>query len=174
MLIALAGLPGAGKTALADALHQLLRIPVLSKDLARAALLPGRPAYSAADNDFVIEVLLQSAQRLIEAGEKAVVLDGRTFSKRQQLERLHQLPLPLLVVECRCSEATALARIANAQQHPAPDRSADLHRRLRAAADPCDADLIIDTDAVAPDDAARLVERHMRNAAPGLFAPSIE
>lgn len=167
MLIVLAGLPGSGKTTLAEALGRLTGAPVLNKDVARAALLPGRNQYSDADNDAVVERLLQQAEELLRGGAKIVILDGRTFSKRRQVQRLRQFPPPLLIVECRCSEQTALARIAADLDHPAPDRSADLYRRLRDSADPLDAGLVIHTDALAPEEAARLVERHMLDAAAG-------
>lgn len=167
MLIALAGLPGSGKTTLAKALQRLTAAPVLNKDIARASWLPGREQYSDVDNDAVVERLLQQAEELLREGAKIVVLDGRTFSKRRQVERLRQFPLPLLIVECRCSERTALSRIAADSEHPAPDRSADLYRRLRESADPIDADLIVDTDALEPDAAAQLVESHMRDVAAG-------
>jgi len=167
VLIVLAGLPGSGKTTLAEALERLTGAPVLNKDIARAASLPGRNQYSDADNDAVVERLFQQAEELLRAGAKIVILDGRTFSKRRQVQRLRQFPLPLLIVECRCSEQTALARIAADRDHPAPDRSADLYRRLRNSADPLDADLVIDTDALAPEEAARLVERHMLDVAAG-------
>ena len=167
MLIALAGLPGSGKTTLALALARLTGATVLNKDIARASLLPGRVAYSDADNDAVVERLLQQAEKLLRAGTKTVILDGRTFSKQVQVERLRQFPLPLLIVECRCSEPTALSRIAGDPHHPAPDRSADLYRRLRDSADPLKADLVVDTDALGPAEAARLVERHVRDVAAG-------
>ena len=165
MLIALAGLPGSGKTTLAEALQRLTGSPVLNKDTARQTLLPGRFQYSDADNDAVVESLLRQAEDLLLAGTKAVILDGRTFSKRRQVERLRRFPLPLLIVECRCSEQTALRRIDQDVEHPAPDRSADLYRRLRESADPIDADLVVDTDALSADQAARLVERHVSDVA---------
>ena len=175
MLIVLAGLPGSGKTTLAQALHRLTGAQVLNKDVARAALLPGCRQYSDAENDFVVERLLEQAERFLSSGDvKFVVLDGRTFSKRRQVERLRQFPLPRFLVECRCSEQTALARIAVGTDHPAPDRSAELYRRLRDSADPIDADLIVDTDALAPDEAARLVERHVLDVAAGLRRPRVE
>jgi predicted kinase len=171
LLIVLAGLPGSGKTTLAEALQRLTGAQVLNKDIARAASLPGRSQYSDADNDIVVEGLLVRAEGLLRAGAKSVVLDGRTFSKRRQVERLRRFPLPLLIVECRCSDQTALARIAADPNHPAPDRSADLYRRLRNSADPIEADLIIDTDALAPDEAASLVERHVLDIAAGSRRP---
>ena len=167
MLIALAGLPGSGKTTLAEALRRLTGSAVLNKDTARAALLPGRAQYSDADNDAVVESLLEQAEDLLGAGAKFVILDGRTFSKRPQVERLRRFPLPLLFVECRCLEQTARRRIANDAEHRAPDRSADLYRRLRDSADLIHAALVVDTDALSADEAARLVERHMNDVAAG-------
>ena len=174
MLIVLAGLPGSGKTTLAEALERLTGAQVLNKDVSRAALLPGRSEYSDAENDFVVERLLQQAEGLLRNGAKFVVLDGRTFSKRRQVERLRQFPLPVFLVECRCSEQSALTRIGADADHPAPDRSAQLYRRLRDSADPIDADLVVDTDALAPEEAARLVERHVLDVAAGLRRPRLE
>jgi predicted kinase len=167
VLIALAGLPGSGKTTLAEALGRLTGAPVLSKDIARAALLPGRAQYSAAHNDSVVERLLAEAEELLRGGAKAVILDGRTFSKRSQVERLRRFPLPVLIVECRCLEKTALERIAADPEHPAPDRSASLYRRLRDSADPLVADLTVDTDLLTPEEGARLIERHMQGVSAG-------
>lgn len=150
---------------MAAALQSLTGAAVLNKDIAREALLPGRSQYSDADNDLVVKHLLEQAETLLRSGAKSVILDGRTFSKRRQVEGLRRFPLPLLVVECRCAEETALARLAADADHPAPDRSAHLYRRLRDSADPIHADLVIDTEVLAPDSAARLVERHMLDVA---------
>jgi len=61
--VIMAGLPGTGKTALAEALAQRLDGIVLSKDKVRAALFPlGAITYSSGQNDFCMSVLLMAAR----------------------------------------------------------------------------------------------------------------
>ena len=63
--VIMAGLPGTGKTALAEALSKRLGGIVLSKDKVRAALFPpGAISYSGGQNDFCMSVLLMAAQRI--------------------------------------------------------------------------------------------------------------
>src|SRR5271165_7494650 len=81
--VIMAGLPGTGKSALAEALAKRLKGIVLSKDKVRAALFPpGAITYSSGQNDFCMSVVLMAAQR-VAAGRAVpfIFLDGRTFSR---------------------------------------------------------------------------------------------
>ncbi len=88
--VMMAGLPGTGKTALAEALAQRIDGIVLSKDKLRAALFPpGAITYSSGQNDFCMSVLLMAAQRI--AADHAVpfiFLDGRTFSRTYHVQQV--------------------------------------------------------------------------------------
>ena len=83
MLIAMAGLPGTGKSSLAAQLAANLGGVVLSKDVVRAAMFP--PAvldYSAAQDDAAMSAVFSAARLLLMANPGSVIiLDGRTFSK---------------------------------------------------------------------------------------------
>jgi predicted kinase len=157
MIVILAGLPGTGKSTLARALAQSLPGAVLDKDLIRAALFPSEHVeYSLAQDDFCQEIMLQTtAYLLAKNASLPVLLDGRTFSRRYQRERLidfcSQLGTPWAMLECVCTEQTALERLAIAaaqNTHPAANRTPELYRQIRESWQPIeDPKIVIDTDA---------------------------
>ena len=88
MLIAMAGLPGTGKSTLATALADALPAVVLDKDKLRTGLIPAEKIeYSRAQDDYVFELLLKAAEYNLNRG-RHVILDGRTFTRRYQVERV--------------------------------------------------------------------------------------
>lgn len=145
MLIAMAGLPGTGKSTLARALARRLDGAVLDKDRVRAALFP--PAlieYSRPQDDLCFEVLLQAAGYLLDRHpDLPVLLDGRTFSRHVQVTRVVDAAVgmrtPFKLLLCTCAETTALARLARDRErgtHPAHNRDAALYHRIRARFEP--------------------------------------
>lgn len=156
MIVTMAGLPGTGKSTLAQALARRLPGAVLDKDAIRAALFePGRVEYSAAQDDFCMEIMLQAAAYLLakDAGLH-ILLDGRTFSRAYQrgraMEFCRQAGTAWAVIECVCAERTAVERLAQAVErktHPAANRTPELYRQVREAWEPIDEPkLVIDTD----------------------------
>ena len=62
MIVLMAGLPGTGKSTLAQALASCFKGAVLSKDEIRHSLFaPGDIEYSTEQDDFVMEIMLQTA-----------------------------------------------------------------------------------------------------------------
>lgn len=156
MLVIMAGLPASGKTTLARALATELNGAVLDKDVIRPALFPsGDIEYSAAQDDFVMELMLQTAGYLLEKDPNRIVfLDGRTFSRSYQRQRAidfaKAINTPHVIIECTCSEATARVRLTrdllNAN-HPAKNRTTELWENVKASFEPVgEPKLVIDTD----------------------------
>ena len=88
-LIVMAGLPGTGKSTIAQALAQPLAAMVLDKDRIRAALFPvAEIEYSTEQDDFCMRIMLQVAGYLLQHQQKRVILDGRTFSRRYQISQV--------------------------------------------------------------------------------------
>src|SRR5689334_14318867 len=109
MLIAMAGLPGTGKSTLAQQIARALSGAVLDKDTLRAVLFP--PAlieYSTEQDDFCMSLLFQTAGYILRKDpHQYVILDGRTYSRRYQVEAVKEvaarLKTQLKIIECICS-----------------------------------------------------------------------
>lgn len=165
IVLALAGLPGTGKSALAVRLAGRLGAPRLDKDELRAALFGADEIeHSREQDDLVVEVSYRLAAFHLARGRGVVVLDGRTYSRREQVAALRafvaSVGARLVLVECVAAPDVARARLEadrRAGGHPASDRDPALHDRLAAAADPIEGErLVLATDRDPPE---VLVER---------------
>jgi len=137
----MAGLPGTGKTTLARVLARRVSGRVLSKDEFRHALFaPEEIEYSTRQDDFVLQLMLETAGYLLSRDpSRVILLDGRPFSRRYQIENvlavadsLHQ---PWRILECVCSEATVRRRLiadAKGGGHPAGNRDYALYLEVKA------------------------------------------
>jgi adenylate kinase family enzyme len=78
MLIAMAGPPGSGKSAIAERLASELSGVVLSKDLVRAVLFPGPVLdYSTAENQISMEAIFGAAAYIRKTfPQHPVIIDG--------------------------------------------------------------------------------------------------
>ncbi len=153
MLVLMAGLPGTGKSTLARALSECVGGYVLDKDSIRTALFPAELIeYSREQDDFVLRVMLKAAGWILKRDPRRIVLlDGRPFAKRYQVEMVINfadwIKTPWRIVECACTEQTARRRIENAPEHPAADRDCELYGRVRREWEEIPhAKLVIDTE----------------------------
>jgi predicted kinase len=155
MIVLMAGLPGTGKTALARELAHRTQGALLSKDEIRAALFSSSDIeYSVMQDDFVMETMLEAARFLLQkAPTRKVFLDGRTFSRSYQIDRVlslaNELNQPWKIIECSCSDESARRRLDLEPDatHPARNRSFALYLAVKARFEPITyAKTVVDTD----------------------------
>jgi predicted kinase len=139
----MAGLPGTGKSTLAEALAKRLGGIVLSKDKVRAALFPaGAINYSGGQNDFCMSVVLMAAQRIAaEHTVPFIFLDGRTFSRSQHVKQVAEaarlVGAGFSILLLHCPENVALERIKKDQgKHAAKNRDPLLYFLVKSYFEP--------------------------------------
>ena len=140
----MAGLPGTGKTTLARELANRTQGARLSKDEIRAAMFaPEDIEYSVKQDDSVMEVMLEAARFLLQkTPTRKVFLDGRTFSRRYQIDSVlkfaGELAQPWTIIECTCSDETARRRLdlEPDPSHPAHNRTFALYLEVKARFEP--------------------------------------
>jgi adenylylsulfate kinase len=172
MLIAMAGLPGTGKSSLAARLAQELGATVLDKDRVRAALFPPPVLdYSAAQDDLCMAAVYQAAAHILRTSPRpAVILDGRTFLRSSQVRDLLALAASVgeapRFVECVCDDAVARARLEDdlaRGAHPARNRTHALYLELKARAEPIGVPhLVLDTGRTALEDCVQRCLDYLR------------
>ena len=160
MLIAMAGLPGTGKSTLARQIAEAIRGVVLCKDIVRATLFPAPVLdYSTEQDEIAMHAIYSAAKAILRADPShPVFIDGRTFSRAHQIRDLitaaESAGASLRVIECVCAEEIARARIAQDTahgSHPAGNRTPDLHTTARARAEPLTIPrLVLDTGTTPP------------------------
>ncbi|MFB3904733.1 MAG: AAA family ATPase [Acidobacteriota bacterium] len=137
----MAGLPGSGKSTMAQGLARLLPGWVINKDEIRLKLFSGATIdYSQAQDAICFDEMLRLAEETLTCSRgDCVILDGRTFSRAADLERVKKLAgrlkEPLSVIHCICSDETARKRIESdvrAGRHPAANRNYELYLEIKA------------------------------------------
>ncbi len=93
MLILMTGLPGTGKSTLAQKLAQILEADVLDRDEIRNHIFPARDVdYSDQQNEFASRVSYWVAEYILQRNpNRMLILDGRPFSKRSQIAAVEDL-----------------------------------------------------------------------------------
>lgn len=160
MIILMAGLPGTGKSTIARELAHRTRGRVIGKDEIRQAVfshpesVPSDIEFSTDQDDFVMEVMLDSARFLLRKDPKRFVfLDGRPFSRRYQIARVfafaEEIQQPCRIIECTCSDESARRRLdlEPDRGHPAPNRTFALYLEVKSRFEPIDhPKTVINTD----------------------------
>jgi predicted kinase len=165
MIVIMAGLPGSGKSTLARELGVRTAGVVLDKDRVRSALFPPEDIeYSAGQDDFCMGVLFQAAGYLLKQQPgRFVFIDGRPFSRREQIEQVvrcaDELGQQWRILECVCSTEAARKRLQEqAGKHLAANRNYAVYLRMKEGWEPIlRPKTVIDTD--------RAIEDCVREAA---------
>ncbi|MEQ1892560.1 MAG: ATP-binding protein [Planctomycetota bacterium] len=144
-ILAFVGLPGSGKSTLARALAAELGATIFDKDEWRARMFAaGEVEYSRAQDELVMARIHGEVEKLASEGRtRDVVLDGRTYSRAEQVVALRALAqrcgAELVLIECVCAQEVAAERLARDRAlgtHPAANRGPELLTRLAAEAEP--------------------------------------
>jgi len=144
MIVLMAGSPGTGKSTLARELARRTGGSVLGKDEIRAAIFsPEDIEFSTAQDDLVMEVMLEAADYLLKKdADRVIFLDGRTFSQRYQIDRVvrfaEELNQPWRILECTCADESARRRLdlEPDPKHPAANRTHALYLEVKARFEP--------------------------------------
>ena len=141
MIVLMAGLPGSGKTTLAHELAARTSGRVFNKDEVRHALFsPDEVEYSSRQDDFCLQVMLETAGQLLRRDpDRIVFLDGRPFSRRYQIDNvvnaagaLHQ---SWRILECVCPEEVVRQRLEEQSAsgaHLAGNRNFQLYAEVKS------------------------------------------
>jgi predicted kinase len=131
VVVALIGLPGAGKSVVARALEDQLGLRRVDRDTIRHAMFP-RCSYSFAEKRAAFRSMLLALEINCMLGESSVI-DGVTFSRRRDLARVDSVigrynftPVPIYL---DCPPEIARARIASDvenNRHLARDRTPEI------------------------------------------------
>jgi len=130
-LVVVCGLPGAGKTTVAEHAVDALDAELLRTDVVRKELFPD-PEYTPAEVQAVYDELLARAAESLRAGDP-VVLDG-TFKERElrgaARRTAEAVGVPLTLVKVECDEDVVRDRI-RARSGDESDADFEIHQQFR-------------------------------------------
>ncbi len=141
MIVAMAGLPGSGKSTVARELSLRLPAVVISKDEIRTRLFSAADIDYSADQDAVcFNEMLKLAEGLLnKTPGQWIILDGRTFSRSRDMQQVialaDRLRQPLYVIRCFCSDEEARRRLdadLTGKKHPAANRDYHLYLQIKS------------------------------------------
>jgi predicted kinase len=163
LIILFCGLPGVGKTTLANEVSGLINAVVLSSDKIRKELIP-KPTYRPKEKKLIYNIFILVAKYLHEAGVNCI-LDA-TFNKevfRNRVRKSLRLSAKeFCIVECVCSENIVISRL-NKRKTGFSDADISVYRMMKKIFDPIrEPHIVADTSGL-PKEVAKIVSRQIRN-----------
>jgi predicted kinase len=150
LIVLFCGLPGVGKTSLANELAPLINAIVLSTDKIRKEVV-SKPTYTKEEKRLIYDVMLLVARYLHDAAGINCILDA-TFntekSRRTAIEKLVNVSSDqIYIVECICPEDVVITRL-KARKGDYSDADIDIYRKMKQLYEPVkemEKHIVIDT-----------------------------
>ena len=150
MIVLFCGLPGVGKTIVANELGPLINAIVLSTDKIRKEVI-SKPTYTKEEKRLIYDVMLLVARYLHDAAGINCILDA-TFntekSRRAAIEKLVNVSSDqIYIVECICPEDVVITRL-KARKGDYSDADIDIYRKMKQLYEPVkemEKHIVIDT-----------------------------
>lgn len=138
MIVLFSGLPGVGKTRIANELAPLINAIVLSTDKLRKELI-SNPTYTDEEKELIYNIMLLIARYLHNEGGINCILDA-TFNTEKSRENARQKLAgvsleEIYVVECVCPEEVAISRL-KARKGDYSDADIDIYRKMKQTYEP--------------------------------------
>ena len=138
-LVAVCGLPGVGKSSVAEQLTERLGGIRLRTDAVRKELVD-EPTYSAAETERVYDAFVKRAKNTLKGGY-SVILDA-TFRKQSQRERVHRVAadesVQFTLIHVVCDDDIVEQRIRI--RDDISDADVDVFRQLKSEFEPIELD----------------------------------
>ena len=163
MIVLFCGLPGVGKTTLAEAVAPLIDAIVLSTDKIRKELIP-KPTYTVEEKSLVYNVMLLVAKYLHGAGVNCI-LDATFNTERSRREAIDKLGIKrpqLHIVECLCPEDMAIERLKS-RKGDYSDADVSVYKSMKQLYEPVKEDHIIVYTSRSPEINAKEVKLKILN-----------
>lgn len=138
LIILFSGLPGVGKTRLANELAPLISAVVLSTDKLRKEII-SNPSYTDEEKELIYNIMLLVAKYLHNEGHINCILDA-TFNTEESRENARKKLAgatleQIYIVECVCPEEVAISRL-KARKGDYSDADIGVYRKMKQLYEP--------------------------------------
>lgn len=167
LLVLLAGLPGVGKSTLAGPLAERLGAAVLDRDHVKEATIPAEyRTHSPSQVRLAAQMCADVCGTILAEHPTArLVIDGHTFSRREDLARYRQIAdrhgAQMLVVECTADPAVVADRIAGDTDGLAKQRDWSKYLEVRERYEAPEGDVVTVDLSASVDPAVDAVQDHL-------------
>jgi predicted kinase len=156
LIILICGLPGVGKTTLAQKLAPLINAVILSSDKIRKEMIPN-PTYGREERKLVYDVMILLARYLHDSGTNCI-LDAtfnREESRNEAKQKLRIQDEQFFVIECVCPENVAIFRIKQRREDYS-DAGVETYQRMKKIYEPVKGKHIVIDTTLDPEKNAKL------------------